>query len=230
MNCCKHFPLILLMVNALYLNATTDSIWGIDVSHHQGMIHWSTIEKQGASFAYIKASEGATFKDSLFLKNVLQAKQTALKIGAYHYFSLCKQGMPQANNFIEALSCCTLDLPPVVDVEYQGNCRKRPPVDQLIEELTYFITQIEKLSNVKPILYTTLQFYHDYLKNHFKKHPIWIRSIGKEPSLPNHRSWTFWQYQVAPIKGIRGPADHNRFNGTKEQLDGLCIDSHNNKE
>src|SRR5215212_3955229 len=42
---------------------------GVDVSHHQGAIDWARLRADGAEFAYLKASEGAGWRDSTFVRN-----------------------------------------------------------------------------------------------------------------------------------------------------------------
>jgi GH25 family lysozyme M1 (1,4-beta-N-acetylmuramidase) len=38
---------------------------GVDVSHYQGTINWSTVKSNGVSFAYIKATEGTSMSPDL---------------------------------------------------------------------------------------------------------------------------------------------------------------------
>lgn len=65
-------------------------VQGIDISHHQGMIDWKTVDKNMVQFAFIKATEGENHKDSLFLENQTQARQNGIIAGAYHYFTFCR--------------------------------------------------------------------------------------------------------------------------------------------
>jgi lysozyme len=48
---------------------------GIDVSNNNGAIEWSEVDKAGYKFAYIKATEGTNFKDTLFVSNIQKAKK-----------------------------------------------------------------------------------------------------------------------------------------------------------
>ena len=53
--------------NISALTATSGKIFGIDVSHHQGNINWNKVKKwedNSIQFAYIKATEGATYKNN----------------------------------------------------------------------------------------------------------------------------------------------------------------------
>src|SRR3954469_22613633 len=57
---------------------------GIDVSHHQGTINWDAVAGDGVEFAWMKATEGATFRDASFARNWHQAGAAGLARGAYH--------------------------------------------------------------------------------------------------------------------------------------------------
>src|SRR5690349_7236247 len=70
--------------------------YGVDVSAHQGTIDWPTVAADGVSAAYLKATEGATFRDPAFAHNWQQARAAGLQVGAYHFFTLCRGGAEQA--------------------------------------------------------------------------------------------------------------------------------------
>ncbi len=63
---------------------------GVDVSSHQEAIDWRALAGTGVKFAYIKASEGADFRDERFASNWRDSAAAGIKRGAYHYFTLCK--------------------------------------------------------------------------------------------------------------------------------------------
>src|SRR5581483_7236413 len=58
---------------------------GIDVSHYQGTINWTSVKNSGVSFAFIKATEGLTIKDQDFDANWAGAKAVGIVRGAYHF-------------------------------------------------------------------------------------------------------------------------------------------------
>ena len=98
------------------------SVYGIDISHHQGEINWSKLKKGNPgeppiSFVYIKATEGSSHNDTRFAKNWNAAKKNGIARGAYHYFGTKTPGEKQARNFISKVTLEPGDLPPMVDVE-----------------------------------------------------------------------------------------------------------------
>ena len=105
------------------LAALKYEIRGVDVSAYQGEIDWEVLSKENIDFAFIKATEGSTHVDEYFEKNFENAKKTALKIGAYHFFSFESAGETQAQNFIKNVG---EEMPlPAIDVEYYGKFNKK---------------------------------------------------------------------------------------------------------
>ncbi|HKN97283.1 MAG TPA: GH25 family lysozyme, partial [Pseudonocardiaceae bacterium] len=58
---------------------------GLDVSHHQGTVNWRAVAAEGATFAYLKATEGTTFVDGQFSRNAAGSRAAGLFRGAYHF-------------------------------------------------------------------------------------------------------------------------------------------------
>jgi len=189
-------------------------IRGIDVSHHQGKIEWNEIKEEKLHFVYIKATEGGTFKDSAFKRNWNEASKAGLLKGAYHFFTFCTPGVEQARNFIDTVPVDPDSLPPVIDFEFIGNCKKRPAKHLLLKELFVFVSEIEETYGKTPIMYITYESYEKYLKGEIGKYKVWIRDIFFTPSMPDGINWTFWQYaDHARVKGVNGPVDLNVFYG-----------------
>lgn len=186
-------------------------VQGLDVSHHQGDIDWKAVPKDRFQFVYIKASEGGDFKDRKFHDNWTQARQEGFRVGAYHFFTLCRAGGEQANNFIETVPQEPDAMAPVVDLEFVGNCKERPALAVFRAELDDFIRGIKKHYGSPPIFYTTYAFHKAYLEgSDFGDYPIWIRDIFSAPDQEVFPDWLIWQYaDNARIPGIEGPVDLN---------------------
>jgi len=192
---------------------------GIDISHHQGTIEWDKIKKQKVHFVYMKASEGGDYRDPEFGRNWKESASAGLARGAYHFFSFCKPGGEQAKNFLAAVPVDDNALPPVIDLEFGGNCKNRPEKEVIVRELLYFMGKIEEARGIAPIIYATNDSYDEYLTGLISNKNIWIRDILKRPGLPDGRRWTFWQYaNNGRIDGITGRVDLNVFNGSPEDF------------
>ena len=199
-------------------------IRGVDVSHYQGEIDWNVLAAQDIQFVYIKATEGSIYVDERFAKNYREARQTDLKVGAYHFFSFDSFGLTQAENFIETVESFDGMLPPVVDVEFYGNKAENPPDPEEVQpQLQAYLDAVEDAYGLRPIIYATYESWELYVKGQFDDYPLWIRDIWNRPK--NSADWTFWQYtNRGRLKGFSGEepyVDLNVFAGTAEEWKGV---------
>lgn len=201
---------------------------GVDVSHYQGTIDWSTLAKQDIDFAFIKATEGSGHVDECFDENWREAEKTDLSIGAYHFFSFDSEGRKQAQFYIDTVGSLQGKMAPVVDVEFYGDKESNPPPkDEVVEQLRQMLETLEESYQVKPVIYTTYQAYHQYIKDEFREYPLWIRNIYYPPLVAGNR-WTFWQYtDTAVLAGYQGSEkyiDMNVFRGSREELQKCMVE------
>ena len=223
----KRYLFILVLIGALVYACQLETkrvngykVHGIDVSHHQSHIVWDSVAMADVDFAFVKATEGMTFSDSLFRQNWPEIKAAGIKRGAYHFFRPQTPAGEQVDNFTAHVQLDKGDLPPVLDVEVLDGVSKI----QLLTGVLNWLYWIEVHYGVRPILYTNLKFYNKYLAGHFDEYPLWIaRYNTREPTLACGRDWQFWQYgSRGKIEGISGNVDFNVFHGSLEQLDSLC--------
>lgn len=190
-------------------------VMGVDVSNHQGAIDWRALASTDVRFAYIKASEGGDHRDARFAVNWRDAEAAGLKRGAYHFFTLCRGGREQAANFIGAVPRDPAALPPAVDLEHMGPCRRGPRIADIPFEIALYADEIEAHYGARPIFYTTRQFHDAFLSGRFPDERFWIRSLFRWPSF-RRQNWVFWQHHnKARRAGVSGPVDLNSFRGDK---------------
>ena len=195
---------------------------GIDISHHQPDIDWEILTRADLDFVFIKATEGGNHKDTRFQEYWKRAGELGLARGAYHYFTFCKSGKEQAENYIRTVPEGPGLLPPVIDLEYGGNCSARPAKDELLKEIGEFSDIVERKYGSRPIIYATSQSYRDFISGELPGYRIWIRDIYSAPRLPDGREWSFWQYtNRGRLWGVDGFVDLNVFNGTSEEFAAL---------
>lgn len=194
----------------------------MDVSHWQGDINWKKLRTQGANFAFIKATEGGKHVDRLFKHNWREAKAAGIPTGAYHFFYWCRNAEEQAKWFIKQVPKEKGSLPPVLDVEWNGNKRTCPgklPRATVLKKMQVWLDIVERHYGVKPIIYVTPDFYEDNLRGgKFSEYSFWLRSVAQHPRgrYPD-RPFAFWQYSGTGLsKGVDTRIDLNVFNGTEE--------------
>ena len=193
-------------------------IKGFDVSHHQGDIDWKKISPQQYQFVYLKATEGGDYKDDKFQQYWLDARERGMRVGAYHFYRLCRDGKIQAQNFIDTVPKKNDNLPPVIDLEYDSNCINTFTKEQLLKQIKIIHDDLHQHYAKQPIFYTSKIFYNMVLSGEFKQTPIWIREYKDKPDLKDGRVWTFWQHSnQGTIQGISKAVDLNVFYGNEEQ-------------
>ncbi|MBN9069042.1 MAG: muramidase [Rhizobiales bacterium] len=193
------------------------NVHGVDVSRWQGNIDWAKLQRHGANFVYIKATDGGDHLDPMFMKNWQGADEVGLKRGAYHFFYWCRVASEQADWFIRNVPKVKGALPPVIDVEWnhQSSCKRRPSRDVVLEKMKVFMDRLERHYGRRPIIYTTPDFYADNLRGAFLDYPFWLRSTALHPGkVYPDREWLFWQYSGSGLsQGVEGQIDLNVFNG-----------------
>ena len=193
---------------------TRFAVQGVDVSHHQGQIDWAALARGDVQFAYIKATEGADHRDSLFARNWLASAESGVQRGAYHFFTFCSPGAAQAAHFMRVVPRGQAMLPPAVDVEYSGNCTNRPSNDRIRRELHILLRDLTVAYGRKPILYTTNEARVRLLWGAFNEYPLWIRNVYAPPWTLGVTHWTLWQHSDDGSRdGVRTQVDLNVFHG-----------------
>lgn len=203
-------------------NPPSDSIIGIDVSSYQGDIDWKTLSSQKISFAFIKATEGSSLVDPCFKKNWVNAADTDLRIGAYHFFSFESSGEKQAELFCSTVTPTDNMLPPVIDVEFYGCFKSIKDIDtaDVKHELRIMVDLISAEYGMKPIIYATNESFEAIVKNDFNDCALWFRSVYS--SIPDEIEAAFWQFsnrhRLDGYNGKEPYIDMNVFCGSSEEF------------
>ena len=161
--------------------------YGIDVSRYQGDIDWQTVKSdKNVSYVYLKATEGASLVDVTYRYNLTEARKAGLKVGCYQQ-----------------------DLIPIIDVEIIG----KGSAQRFCERLTRFLHMVEEHYGIRPIIYTSSNFYNKYLAGKYTDYKYMIARYAEDiPELTDDIRFVMWQFTAnGRIEGINGPVDRSRF-------------------
>lgn len=186
------------------------TLQGIDVSHYQGYIDWHTVARTGGvSYVYVKATEGAQLVDDTYRTNIQNARKAGLKVGCYHFYRPNVSPQLQFQNMVSVVKLRQQDLIPIIDIEIRG----REPLPQFQQKLRNFLNMVEKHYRVKPILYTSRDFYNKHLSGPFTGYKYMIARYATEvPELCDNAAFVMWQYSASGhVPGIRGKVDRSCF-------------------
>jgi lysozyme len=110
-------------------------------------------------------------------------------------------------------------LPPVVDIEFGGNCPTRPTPDEFAAELKAFLDPVEAAFGKPAVTYVigeAEEVYGDALPDRQR----WVRSLAVHPG---GEDWLYWQYHNrGAVDGIEGPVDLNVLQGDDATLAALA--------
>lgn len=187
-------------------------VLGIDVSHHQGKINYDNLVQMqsggdSVQFAYVKATEGVDFIDSRYDINAEGFSEKGIPFGFYHYFHPASSARQQAAFFAETIQFYNFKLRPVIDVEVdQGQSAKA-----LADSIQVFYDRVEAIIGTRPILYTYISFYNDYLRTSvLAQEDLWLASYSKELSLIDYPTMLLWQFtEKGTVDGITTYVDLN---------------------
>lgn len=198
-------------------------VLGIDVSSYQGNLKWSTWADKDRDFAYVKATEGTSYKNPYFKSQYGGAKKAGMIRGAYHFANPSgKAGYKQARYFVKNGGGWSPDgktLPGVLDIEYNpyGTTCYGVSKKTTVKWISSFTKEYKKLTGKDAVIYTTTDWWTRCTGNSSKfadTNPLWIARYGttKPGKLP--KGWkvaTFWQYSADPIDQDVFPAKAKRL-------------------
>ncbi|MBV1851343.1 GH25 family lysozyme [Catellatospora tritici] len=212
-----------LVIGATPAQAATTA--GVDVSHYQGSINWTSVRNAGIQWAYIKATEGTSYKDPMFNTNYPAAYYAGVIRGAYHFARPdASSGATQAGYFASnggAWSADNLTLPGALDLE--GGCYGKTQ-SAMRTWIADFINTYHSRTGRWAVLYTTTSWWTTCTGNYSgfaANNPLWIArwssSVGTLPA--GWPTWTCWQYTSSgSVSGISGAVDRDYFNGDRSRL------------
>lgn len=219
---------VILITFLMFFNSTRSmckvkgQIWGIDISKYSGEIDWIKIKKSNPSFVFIRATEGLDLKDTSFDNFWLNLKKHKILRGAYHFYVTEDDPRKQADFFLSVVKFEKGDLRPVIDLETIGHGTK----NGLLGRFKVFINIIENRLGIKPIIYTSPNFWDQHMSAEFSKYRLWIAEYGvKTPRIPKGwKHWSLWQYREnARLEGVEKDVDFTVLNSKHFKLKDLLI-------
>ena len=185
---------------------------GIDVSHHQGDIDWDKVAADTrVRFVYIKATEGYTYLDSLYLINIDEARRAGVKVGSYHYLTSSSPVTLQFRSFSYFAAKEKQDLIPMVDVEQEGV--RGWTHRQLRDSLSRFAALVKAHYGKAPLIYSYAKFYNSHLAPHFNEYQLFLARYSPEsPVVRGAGRHNIWQHtDQGTVDGISTAVDLDVF-------------------
>lgn len=212
------------------------TILGVDISGHQNGLPLSLAKAQGARFAFIKATEGHTFRDKVFHSHVADARANGLQVAAYLYVWHNSTPAQMAETFAQHVG--DTSIPAILDAELNSG------YDPNHWRAT--VRELEKRGYRVPLLYLP----HWYWKGHCGSPslaglpPLWssaypagggrLRAAYDKAGGDRGSGWAgygglpvlMWQFTESAtvgwyVKGVDVGIDGNAFKGGEDGLRAL---------
>lgn len=210
-------------------------MYGIDVFEGDGRVDWAAVKNSGKTFAFVRATEGSSIKDTAFSHHWSVMKTDGIIRGAYHLFHpQASSPTTQAQEYLKTVKRFEPgDLPPVLDVEITDGAGAATIIRGVKEWLAVVEKALQQNTGkkIKPIIYTFPNFWIDTLHNpsDFADYPLWIANFDVDtplvPSSFGKGNWMIHQYQenVENVPGVSGQADLNKFNSIQAGATGSRV-------
>ncbi|WP_189980080.1 GH25 family lysozyme [Streptomyces capoamus] len=204
---------------------STAPVRGLDVSGHNPHVDWQATAAKGASFAYVKATEGVTYTSSYFTQQYNGAADAGLIRGAYHFARPdASGGRAQADYFLAHGGKWTRDgktLPGALDMEANAHgdpCWGLSP-GAMTSWIAAFVNEYHARTGRHPAIYTPAGWWANCTGNYRgfgTTAPLWIVNQSGTPT-PLPAGWsTYTIWQTAESGAF--PGDQDVFNGSLQDL------------
>jgi GH25 family lysozyme M1 (1,4-beta-N-acetylmuramidase) len=194
---------------------------GLDVSNHQRWIGWKRVAAAGYRFAWAKASEGTSFVDRYYVRNVAAGEAAGLRISAYDYArphgatsaAAIRHGRAEARFFLSVAHPRLGQLRPALDVEVTDGLG---PV-RMAAWVEAWRATVKERTGYEPMIYASPYFWEQALADTTAPaqrgvrlwHAQW-RAPAPTPPADDWagRGWSAWQWtDCGAVPGIRGCVD-----------------------
>jgi RHS repeat-associated protein len=210
---------------------------GIDVSHFQGTINWTSVAGAGKTFAFQKSTEGVGYADPTLAANMSGGKAAGLLMGVYHRATpstTAGDAVNEANYFVSQAAAYIAPgyMRPAVDLSV-GSAMG---ITALSTWVNTFVDSVQAATGIEPIIYTNNDIATNYLNSSVADHDLWIARWSTAFGTPtadtssppagvwdgNGRTWDFWQYSTTgTLAGISGSVNLDVFPGDTTALQAI---------
>ncbi len=204
-------------------------LFGIDISDYQRDFDLARAKNEGYEFAFIKATEGATWRGKYFAANLARARAAGMLVAAYHYQRAGNSAQSQVDNI---RSMVPTDVPIVIDVEDGGGG---------VDLTRDIINRLRQAGYRSPLLYLPMWYWQKIGSPSLAGlPPLWYsrypanRAGYASVVWEKNAGWlnSFWggygglgvevlQFSDMGRLAGRSPIDLNAYRGTRDQLAGL---------
>ncbi len=114
-------------------------------------------------------------------------QRSGLAVGAYHFYRFCKSGRRAGAQFPRGGAARPALLPPVVDIEFSGNCPDRPTSSRTAApNWRPFSAIVEPAFGKQAIIYIIGEAEQTFMAQRLPDRRRWVSSLANHPG---HENW-----------------------------------------
>lgn len=199
------------------------TVYGVDVSEHNGTLNWTALKNAGIQFAIIRTGYGTSHTDKQFYNNMSGAIAAGMKIGVYHFsYALDIKGAEQEADYVIKLLKQYKDyitLPVYFDLEYDSvtyAAKKGVTIGKNAFN-NHSVAFCERIKNAgyQPGVYYNLDYYKRMVQpSSIGGYSQWFAQYSSQPSV-SANAYDIWQKSSSwTCNGISGRFDFNEADST----------------
>lgn len=188
-------------------------IKGIDISHWNSDV---TVKSAltTSKFCIIKLTEGKTYIDAAYNRNIKFVKDSKAIIGFYHYAHPEQNtAVQEANAFVSTLKKVYLHgrtKNALLALDWEGKALNYPE-----EWAIAWLGEVYERTGIRPLFYVQASALDRFKRLPKMDYGLWVAKYtnpeNTEPPIGKFPRWAMWQYSSTGY-------DHDIFNGTVAQL------------
>ena len=200
-----------------YDDGTYETVFGVDVSYHQGDIDWNAVAEDGVKFAILRVGyrgygqDGTLNEDVKFRDYIDEAHSAGLDVGVYFFSQAINEdeAREEADFVLDIISDYEIELPVVYDPESIADDEARTDEltgEQATKNTIAFCEEIEE-AGYEPMVYSNMVWEADYFDmSEVSGYKFWYADYESYPQTPY--DFCMWQYtESGSISGISGGVD-----------------------
>lgn len=191
---------------------------GIDVSSHQKDIDWQKVADSGIEFAIIRVggrgwgTEGKTYLDEQFEKNLTGAQAAGLRTGVYFFSTATsvEEAVEEAGIVLTALAGRALEYPVVYDWEISNREARNANLDvSVATDSAIAFCETIALAGYTPMIYLGLDTAYSRLDlSRLTAYDKWFAQYTSKNQPDMYYDYRIWQYTSSgSVPGIEGKVD-----------------------
>lgn len=185
---------------------------GVDVSHWNGTINFTDfVKSENSDFIIAKATEGDSFIDCQFKRNLEMSLEHNILFGAYHYLRGDKLFSSQAEHFISVLKEVNSIYNTLIAVDVEDATLLKMSNAEIGDFVTSFCRYIYRETKVWCLVYVSEKFAS---QNTFRELSDscggWIAKWSSHDVIPRRSdlNTSIWQYtSKGSVRGVKGCVD-----------------------